>query len=510
MNPTLTGEAMPAWSDLDGTPGPARGAALAPLVATATGRTLVVGPHDPALLDAVPADRLTLLVRGVPDAEALAARYADRPGATVTCGSLAALTADPAYDTVIALDGLGRLSSAEGADLSWGAAFERLVGALAPGGTVLLGVENLLGLHRLVALPTPPTDGGWSPADEYDPTRPAGLPGVREALAAGGLDVTRAYAAFPSPVAPTVLAGTGILADPDLRGYLAAVLAGACAPLSGVLTDPARLVTRALRHGAADTLAPAWILSARRPSAAAPSALPARSASPVSSGLPEVCAVGAAGRSDVHRAAGGGWIRRTGGDTSPVPAGPTLADVLLSRVARHEMPAVRELLRTWQDGDAADVAADGVVVGPDGGLTALWPAGEPGAALRAFAATLVRSGLGAAWPAATGPELAETLARMAGTDLGQASGHPDSHAFDELAAERDRLTAELAAARAKARWYEETLSATEGSLREARRTVELLSATGPARLGRALVGGARAARRSARAVRRHLRTVAAR
>ena len=63
MNPVLLGDEMFQWSDA----AVARGAAFGSLVARAGGRTLVAGPHHPDLIAQVPADGLTLLVRGVDD-----------------------------------------------------------------------------------------------------------------------------------------------------------------------------------------------------------------------------------------------------------------------------------------------------------------------------------------------------------------------------------------------------------------------------------------------------------
>src|SRR5690349_1363508 len=111
---TLIGGEMLSWSDLDGSHGrpPASGVALRSLLPSARGRTLVAGPHALALIEAVPGAEV--LVRGVPDAELLASH-----GVTVLCGSLEKLAGAPAYDTVIALDGLDRLLSAEAEPHSW-------------------------------------------------------------------------------------------------------------------------------------------------------------------------------------------------------------------------------------------------------------------------------------------------------------------------------------------------------------------------------------------------------
>jgi hypothetical protein len=358
VNPRLIGDEMVDWSDLDGThgPGPVRGAALAALAAPAAGRTLVVGPHDPELIDAVPAGDLTLLVRGLTDAEALAARYGDRPGVTVCCGSPAKLAEEPAYDTVVALDGLGRLSSVEGAELSWGRALELLLAVLRPDGRLLLGVENFLGLHRLVAPAPEPSDSDWTPAAEYDPTRPAGLPRVLDRLDAAGLTVTRAYSAYPAPLAPRVLLGAEILADGGPRGAVEALLADACVPTDTVLADPRRLAVTAVRHGAAATLAPAWVLLAGRGSAGWPD-------------VPEGLVAG----DEIRRDETGRWLRAG----TELPAGDTLEHQVIAACLRRDLPAVRDLLRTWQSGPAAEIPAGQIIVDPTGNLTTLPPAPQP-------------------------------------------------------------------------------------------------------------------------------------
>ncbi|ASW55316.1 hypothetical protein [Plantactinospora sp. KBS50] len=544
MTVRLIGGEMLNWSDLDGRhgPGPVRGAALSPLLALARGRTLVAGPHHPDLLDGLPDGDLTLLVRGVPDADALAERYRHRPRITVCCGGPEKLPAQPPYDTVIALDGLRRLASAEGAQLPWAEGLELLLAALRPGGRLLLGMENLLGLHRLVALPRERTDTDWGTPEEYDPSRPAGLRRVLAYLDGAGLTVTDSYAGFPGAYEPTVLLGADVLADAAITGFLESTLAVACAPAEAVLTDPVRLATDALRHGMAGELAPGWVLLARRraddgsddPDRGS-GARPAAGADPPG-GQPPAAVLATAEPTGVLRpAAAGGWLRRPAGsaaDGVAVPAGPTLWRVLLTACLRHDLPAVRDLLRDWQAGNAAGVPADRLIVEPGGRLVPLAPAGDPAAALRRCAALLLAGDHPHPWPAATGEaELAAILAGMAGRDpasaepagagpgpvvpagrepdpaAGSAPGapgererRPDMPAFRELVRTRDRLVAELAAARAAADAWERLVAERERSLVEARRTIDLLSAAGPARAGRALLGGARAARGSARSV----------
>ncbi|MFI7604613.1 hypothetical protein ACIBTV_05760 [Micromonospora sp. NPDC049366] len=529
MNLRLTGGEMPLWSDLDGRhgPGPVHGRVLTPLLAGAAGRTLVVGPLDPALLDTVPTDDLTVLVRGLADAEALAARLAGRPGAVVLCGGPERLATEPAYDTVLALDGLERLRSTEGADLTWDETLTLLVAALRPGGALLLAVENHLGLHRLVAAPAAVTDSQWATVGEYDSGRPAGLARLRARLTDAGLHVTDAHTVWPTPLAPTVLLSPGLLADPEAVGFLQATLGRACAGWPEALTDPGRLAATAVRHGAATELAPAWILRAERATLgwggsdragddAAGSARRA-GAAPSGPGGGAGRPVGLVALGDDHfdlvdRPAGRPLVRRPDGTTTPVPTGRTLEDLLIGAALRHDLPTVRELLHRWQASRHAGVPADQVVATLGGGLAPLVPALPPGSALRHLAVRLIDAGLAHLWPSPADPvELALTLAALAGSAFepvpptDDASTRADTPSYRELLATRDRLARELGEAREREEWYERTLAAREGELRRAREIVALLSGTPTARAGRLVLAGARRARRTAgAAVRRVL------
>lgn len=511
MTVRMIGGEMLIWSDLDGKhgPGPVRGAVLTPLMASASGRALIVGPHDPDLIAAAPADDLTLLVRGLPDAETLTARYAARPNVTVCCGGLEGLAGTPPYDTVIALDGLDRLGSLEGTDLTWSEALRVLLSVLRPGGSLLLAVENGIGLHRLVALSADPTDTGWAGAD---PVEPAGLARVRTLLRGAEVDLVRTYAAYPTQTRPTLLLGEAILADDGLAGFLEIALSRALAPTERVLSDPRRLAVDALRHGVATDLAPAWVIVARRRT-------PQSGAAHGRTNVPaEALIAEGSVRADIRRDADGRWIRHLDGDDADeaVACGRTVADLLIGAGRLRDLPALRQALRAWQDGPQAGVPADRVIVGPDGRLTALAPAGTPEAALRQLAATLIGGSVAHPWPGSSDiDELASTLAAMAGRELDlvaltaageDGSDRPDAYAFRELAAARDRLTRELAEAREQLRWHERMLTSREEALHRAQQVIDLLGDTGPARLGKAFVGGVRVARRAAgaslRAVRR--------
>ena len=469
---TLIGGEMLLWSDA----APASASALAPLLSKTPGRTLVAGPHDPALLPA----GATALVRGVPDAETLTAA---RPDVTVLCGSLEKLPALPAYDTVVALDGLDRLHSAEAAPHSWDETLSLLLAVLAPGGRLLLGVENLFGVHRLTALPQPPADCEWVVPDDHDPARPAGHAALLSRLTDAGLRIARDYAAYPSLSSPSVLLSHEFRADPALTGVVQAAVAVASHPATDVLTDPVRLATGAVRNGLTAPLAPAWFVIADRPEAALDSTTPdaVLGSQPVL--LP----------------------------AADLPRGRTLQSLLLATAQRRDLPTMRDLLTTWQSGPAAGVPASQIVVSePSLDLVALAPAGEPLKALRAFATTVITGGYAHLWPGpADETELTALLATMTGRELTPAdippADHPTSHAVGDLLADRDRLTRELAEARAKHDWYEGMLRYREAELKRVRRMNVLLSATVPGKAATTLVGGLRAGKRAMRSVVRRTR-----
>jgi hypothetical protein len=562
MTVQLIGGEMSVWSDLDGThgPAPAGDPSLLPLLKSITGRTLVAGPHAPTLIDAIPAPEITLLVRGVTDAELLAARFASRPGVTICCGSLEKLATIPAYDTVVALDGLDRLLTTEAAELTWDETLTRLLAARSPRGRLLLRLENLFGIHRLVALPTAPTDTEWVTADDRDPSRPLGPDAMRARLAAAGVPVARDYAAYPG-----ALLGGGVLSDPALGGFLEATLARSVpeqsAPAQPQLTDPARLVAGAVRHRLADDLAPSWIFLAGPGStgpeasiaAAGPGSLGARasigsagpgslgarasigSAGPGSLGAGASTAAsrsagaegpiaasasaasaasagtaaggGVAGVDEIHRDGGGRWVR---GDGVPVPLGRTLEGLLLAACQRRALPDVRELLGAWQAGPVAGVPATQVVVDAEGNFHGVASAGKPLEALRHLAASMIGGGYAHLWPSpADEVQLTALLAGMTGREVDPsdvpAITQSTVESVRELTIARDRLTEELADARAKHEFYERQIANRDHELKRLRQMNAILSATTAGKAANTLVDGLKAGRRAVRAVVRRTR-----
>jgi hypothetical protein len=505
---TLIGGEMLLWSDLDGSHGrpPASGAALRSLLSQASGRTLVAGAHDPELLSALA--QPTVLVRGDADAALLSSS-----GVAVLCGSLEKLAASPEYDTVIALDGLDRLLSAEAEPHSWSETLELLLAVLKPGGRLLLGVQNLFGVDRLVALPAAPTDAEWEVPDDHDPARPAGHSGLLAHLALRGLQVERDYAAYPSLSSPTVLLSREILTSPDLSGALEAAVATAVQPSTNVLTDPVRLATAAVRNGLAAELAPAWFVIARHASPVA-DASDLASATALAGAEPAASApISAPASAPVSASASVDAVINGEEFRLPdvaLPRGRTLQDHLLAAAQRRDLPTMRDLLTTWQSAPAAGVLAGQIVVTADGDLTALAPAGEPLRALRAFAREAIAGGYAHLWPIpADEAELTAVLAGMTGRELEPSEVPPaderPAHAAADLLADRDRLTRELSEAKAKHEWYEQMLLRREAELKRVRQMNALLSATIPGKAATSLVGGLRAGKRAMRSVVRRTR-----
>jgi hypothetical protein len=419
---------------------------------------------------------------------------------------------------VVALDGLDRLISAEGSDRPWDEILGLLVALLRPGGRLVLGVENLFGLHRLVALPSQPSDAEWVVADEHDPSRPrSGGPfGLRTRLASAGLGVVAELAAYPFPMADplAVLVGSGFLRNPDFSGFLEARLSAAVAATKDVLADPRRLATGAVRNGLVAELAPGWLVLAEKKDPAVAGAA-GDAPQPGSAAAPDpwtggaFLSGGAADSSAIWPDAVivvDGRVQEIRLPDSSVQRGRTLEDLLLAACQRRDLPAVRELLAGWLGGAAAGVQAGQVVVDADGRHTGLAPAAHPIVALREFAAEVIRGGYAHLWPAPTGEaELTAILAGMTGreldpSDVPSAPERTAAESVRELTTDRDRLAKELVEARAKHEWYESMLRNREAELKRVRQVNKILKATVPGRAATSLYGGLRAGKRAVRGV----------
>jgi hypothetical protein len=240
------------------------------------GRTvLVVGPHPDDLVTALTdtGAEVTWVLRSLADAERAAAAH---PSVTVTAGSFGSfckINGVSGYDLVVAVDGLARLNSAEGDQLTAGELLDRLAGSVRPGGALILMHDNQFGFHHTVRLDPGHRfrdDAAWSSGDG-----PASRAQLVDRLTEAGLAVDVGYAVFPEPAAPAVLLGGDLLGDVSspLRPWLKTVLAQALTTAyrnRPVLSDPRRLISRALLAGAEDTVAGGWLVVARAPGTSDP------------------------------------------------------------------------------------------------------------------------------------------------------------------------------------------------------------------------------------------------
>jgi hypothetical protein len=494
-------------------------------------RVLVAGPHDTGLLGAL-ADRreVTCLIRSQPDAAAL-------PDVTVLCGTLSKLTDADRYDVVIALDGVGRLCSPEDTPLDWAESVRILARALRPGGTLLLTVENELGVHRLVdpGTPTAARSGdAWRPLGEFGdtPGRPDRLAAV---LAAEGLPVASLAAAWPLPQSPSLLVTPETLRYGPLDA-LAALAAGAVAsayPERLVLADPRRLAAAAVRRGIGAELAPAWLVVAQRATRPGPAALPfapALFAGPSGSlteviGTPDrgwlrrVVRVWSAplspapGDSGASHAGTSATDQRSGppagtsatdrgagapagsSGADPLPGGRLLEERLLTAALGHDLPVLRRLLTGWMT-ELPMAAAGNVLV--DGDRYALLDPAVPDQpdALARFAHTLLDGGYHHPWPGVTDlARLIAVLAGAAGLDTApEPSGAAGPAGRREQEIQLDTLRRRLADAEERCRFFEVELEKREAELGRAKTQIAAFSGNLGYRAAKAGVVLARAAR----------------
>ncbi|TYB47591.1 hypothetical protein FXF51_57775 [Nonomuraea sp. PA05] len=530
-NVRLIGGEMLLWSDMSAMDGVTewRGAALELIRRTIPeeGRVLLVGPHPRALVDDVVAraHSAAVLLRSYPDACALGARH---PELEVYCGRLELLDADEPYDLVLAMDGLLRTHSAEAPAAAWSESLGALADLVAPGGTLVLGVRNDLGVDRFIeARPADRecADDQWAPHG-FDPSYPSGPEALDLELESARLSLRRCYAAYPDRRAPRSLLSREALAF-DLPEALTFPLSARVGDRM-LVADPLRLTRLVFRHGLGEELAPLWLAVATKPphpGVATEPPHPGVATEPPHPGVatepphPGVAtepphpgvATEPPHPDDRPRAVelplglieegpalyeltAGGTRRLPGGQERPIPAGRVVEEILVEACAREDVATVRELLSGlagWLDaGGDVSAATDSLVydgerfaaVNPPVGLAV--PPGPQVVLCRIlwrFAVRLLAAGHHHPWPwPLEADQLTLTLCGMAGRpcdpgDLDRARkldaelGQPaelTEHAptYRDLLAARDRLADQLTAALARISRLETKLSYREREL----------------------------------------------
>ncbi|MER7362090.1 hypothetical protein [Nonomuraea wenchangensis] len=556
-NVRLVGGEMLLWSDMADMSGGVtdwRGAALELIrrMVPASGKVLLVGPHPQTVVDEVIAQagltgeesaapagvaedetvltslagRVAVLVRSYPDACALAERH---PALDVFCGRLEAFAADEPYDLVLALDGLLRTHSAEAPAASWAESLDALSALVAPGGRLVLGVHNDLGVDRIVEARPADRDGGddqWAPHG-FDPSYPSGPGALDAALESAGLSVQRCYAAYPSRHAPRALLAREALAF-DLPDALAFPLSARDGDRM-LVADPLRLTRLVFRHRLGEELAPAWLAVTVRPPLLTKEPDDADAEERAYTALP-LGLVQEGGT--LYELTHTGLRQLPDGGERPIPAGRVLEEILVEACAREDTATVRELLTALADwvedgGDAAaatdSLVYDGARFAPIGDLQG--PAAPPDPRivlcriLLRFAVRLQAAGHHHPWPwPLNADELTLTLCGMAGRscdpgDLDRARkldaelGQPAEPAgraptYRDLLGARDRLADQLTAALARIARLETKLSYRErelvrarGKLRRTQRKATAYRRTLGYRLSRRLARPRRVARK---------------
>ena len=193
---------------------------------------LVVGPCDPAALDALIglARSVTVLLRAHDDAASLSEQVPEH--VRVVSGALSSFAAGgtAGFDTVVAIDGLDRtgvvdeVPVVDGVDFpaatgtaadtasAWADSLSLLCTQLRPGGTLLLGAHNPARLDELLVAPSPrdAIDRELAVA-AAEPTRPGSVHDLKAALAAQGFPVNSVHCGFGDPRSITTLVSTDVL-----------------------------------------------------------------------------------------------------------------------------------------------------------------------------------------------------------------------------------------------------------------------------------------------------------
>ncbi|MBF8187628.1 hypothetical protein ITP53_18175 [Nonomuraea sp. K274] len=489
-NVRLIGGEMLLWSDMSHMESMTdwRGAALELVrrMVPAEVRVLLVGPHPYLLVDDVVAraSSVDVLLRSYPDACALGERH---PEPEVFCGRLDLFEAEEPYDLVLALDGLLRTHSAEAPAAAWIESLDALAGLVAPGGRLVLGVRNDLGVDRFIEARPVDRQGGddqWAPHG-FDPSYPSGPESLDRGLASAGLSVQRCYAAYPGREAPRALLAREALAL-DLPEALTFPLSARGGDRM-MVADPLRLTRLVFRHRLGEQLAPLWLAVATPIRTEDEAQNEDGRGADLPLGLLEE-------GSRVYEVTRQGVRRLPDGEERPIPEGRVVEEILVEACAREDVRTVRELLAdlaTWLESGGDVTAATDSLVYDGTRFAAITPAGAPATTpnprivlcriLWRFAVRLLAAGHHHPWPwPLEADQLTLTLCGMADrpcdpgdldlarkldAELGQPAELAEQPpTYRDLLGTRDRLADQLTAALARIARLETKLSYREREL----------------------------------------------
>lgn len=411
---------MRLWTDRGSALRPAAGGktalALLEALAPAEGATvLVLGPHGDDVVGALAGRPVTVLVRSLPDAEAIDAAHA----AEVVCGDLAAFAKHAGgrrWDLVVALDGLERVASNDWPTPPWGERFALLGPLLAENGTLVLAADNpasALALADARPLAERRETGDWEPPAHLDPTRPRTV---------ADLPAGTVYGTAWTPSAPAVLAVPDAAGDLRVRAALGRGLTALAE--RELLLDPLPYVEQQIAAGRFADVATSWVV-----------------------------VTGAAGLPPV--------LLASGALAGPAPGGELVSDRAVALAQAEDVTGLRALVRAYLP--QATALPDATVLDGDR-FTALESGSDPGAAARWLARRLLAPDLRRIWPRWVDAErLAGTLAATAGVSLGP--GTADEPVFPVL-------ESDLRSVRAVNEALREELAAMRGELFAQRRLIE--------------------------------------
>ena len=480
--------AMQNWSDLAHHPAGASAVhrSLIQALLRPEHRVAVVGPHALDLITGIApqVEHLRIITRSIPDGVAIGHALAEYPSADVLCASAAALTDEPEpYDLVIALDDLARVWSLECEPMTWEQVYDGVRRLVQPAGTLLLGVENELGLHRITSLRsryTSDRDEDWSVTATFDSTRPRSADALADLTDCGSVQV---LGALPTWQEQTVLVSRPAELTPQMNTVLGAVTLGSSA-FRRVGADPTRVTRAAVLSGRLVEFASGWVLVAG----------PARSADLDAA---RILVEDAAGRVVTYREEAGQIIRQLAGvsdrEMTVSASARSLAGLALDACAGQDLAGLRAMLSKLREqlvelsvngvlpAEFADARLDNVLVDGEN-LQMLAPAdADRGVddttwdALADLVQIIRARGSRHPWPVATDDTtMLATLGAMVGlpSDGAPQTGVPSedpaalpAHDVPGLLAVIDRLTDANAALASRSRWFEERLNVREREMR---------------------------------------------